>query len=125
MEHGLQTSLKIYACFMKDKMAAGGLRRATNYGGDCVICLQIPECISLQSLLCRFVSRTSDSSQKKKKDTEYNSVPQSIMVVEKILYWQKYHFSFREDLVSATPLFLFTSGHAINWITQNKQKINK
>ena len=51
---------------------------------------------------------------KEKKDTEYNSVPQRIMVVEKILYWQKYHFSFREDLVSATPLFLFTSGHAIN-----------
>ena len=67
MEHGLQISLKRYACFMKDKMAAGGLGRATNYGGDCVICLQIPECISLQSLLCRFVSRTSDSSQKKKK----------------------------------------------------------
>ena len=33
---------------------------------DDVIWLQLPECISLQSLLCRFVSRTSDSSQKKK-----------------------------------------------------------
>ena len=27
----------------------------------------LPECISLQSLLCRLASRTSDSSQKKKK----------------------------------------------------------
>ena len=46
---------------------------------DGIIWLQLPECILLQSLLCRFVSRTSDSSQKK--NTEYNSLPQSILVV--------------------------------------------
>ena len=32
MEHGLQISLKRYALSMEDKMAAGALGRATNYG---------------------------------------------------------------------------------------------
>ena len=53
---------------------------------DDIIWLQLPECISLQSLLCRFVLRTSDSSQKKK--NEYNSLHQSILVV--VVKWR--HF---------------------------------
>ena len=32
MEHGLQTSLKRYELSKEDKMAAGGLGRARNYG---------------------------------------------------------------------------------------------
>ena len=34
MEHGLQISLKSFALSMEDKMAAGAIGRATNYGWD-------------------------------------------------------------------------------------------
>ena len=46
---------------------------------DGIIWLQLPECILLQSLLCRFVSHTNDSTQKK--NTEYSSLHQSVLVV--------------------------------------------
>ena len=47
---------------------------------DDVIWLELPECISMQSL----VSRTSDSSHHKRK--EYNSLPQSILVA--VVKWR-------------------------------------
>ena len=39
----------------------------------------LPECISLQSLICNADLCHTQTSQKKK-DTEYNNLPQSILV---------------------------------------------
>ena len=64
------------------------------------------------SLLCRFVSRTSDSSQKKKQITEYNSLPQSILVL--VVKW-RHHADVPLDKTTARGITLDQTQLAESW----------